>query len=68
MSIDVRFCPRDAIIIIIMFYYAIMAARHTVQYTHTVIQANTSTKNTKSLKKTVKNGKKRTELVKHVQH
>jgi len=37
------------IIIIIMFYCAIIAARlpkHTVQYTHTVIHANTSTKKT----------------------
>ena len=37
-----------------VFYYAIMAARHT--YTHTVIHSNTYTKNTKTLKtiKTVK--------------
>jgi len=45
-------------IIIIMFYYAIMAARHTVQYTH--IQSYTQIHPLKTQKdlKTVKNGKK----------
>jgi len=41
--------------IIIMFHYAIMAARHTVQHTH--IHANTSTKKTQKTKKW-QNGKK----------
>jgi len=52
------------IIIIFMFYYAIMVARqnNTVQYTH--IHANASTKRHKK-KKTVKKG---TEPIKHVRH
>jgi len=43
-----------------MFYYAIMAARHTVQYTHThtVIHANTSTKTQKDFFKQLKTVKR----------
>ena len=53
-------CCFRAIIIIIMFYYAIMTARHTVQYTytHTVIHANASTKTQKKILKTVKTVKR----------
>ena len=44
--------------IIIMFYYAIMAARHTVQYTHIQSYTQIHPLKNKKILKTVKNGKK----------